>query len=551
MEMLEQVGLGSKIAQQCFACRTAVGYDSNGNEIKGRGWSFVEDIPDTTWNFATICRQKFVEEIYRKELEGLGVSVYSPVDFKDLTIDHSVPQGEHRVMATVLDVATDQDYQIKCRYLIGADGSRTAVRRAASIESDGDSTEDRWVRIDGVLDTDMPKARSYGAIESPIYGNVLWIPLDHNATRIGYHMSEARQNLYDGGFTQEIAVKEAKEAVKPFHIEYKQVDWASVYIVGQRVARHFFTQGCIFLAGDACHTHSSGAGQGMNAGTHDAVNLAWKLSLVLRGIAKPDLLDTYEHERRPNAQKLIDYDKDISVLISKRLPKSWTGDPGADPNVVLGQILQEAKGFNTGLTIGYERNVLNHDDQRGSGIKSLTPIHTMPSPATPGYRGPDVILATPATFESLRLYKLTPNNTRFYILLFAGEPSVTATFLSRFASALASSSLFSRPRLPPSNAQSSGDISYLSASTETSLPMDFITILATKGASVWEMMGNMPPLGSAYFDPDHSAHERYGIDVKEGSVVVLRPDGWIGMKIPVNADAVKKIEVYFSGFLNV
>lgn len=86
---------------------------------------------------------------------------------------------------------------------------------------------------------------------------------------------------------------------------FKQVDWWTIYVVGQRIARDFSKQ-CIFLAGDACHTHSSGAAQGMNTGIHDAVNLGWKLGLVLNGAAKPDvLLESYGAERRPNVEKLI------------------------------------------------------------------------------------------------------------------------------------------------------------------------------------------------------------------------------------------------------
>lgn len=399
MEMLDQIRLAEEITQQCFAVRTSGAFDANGNEVKGWGWSFPEDIKDAKYNFASVLRQKFVEDIFRGRLAKHGVHVHAPAAFVDLEVDETVPRGGHPVIATILDNATDKECKIRCKYLIGADGSRTAVRRGANIAWDGDSTEDGWVRIDGVLSsTDMPKPRSYGAIESSVYGNVLWIPLDHGATRIGYAFSKERQQPYKN-FNEEAMIKEAKESVKPFNIAYEGVDWASIYIVGQRVAQKFFSQGCIFLTGDACHTHSSGPGQGMNAGMHDAINLAWKLSLVLRGIAKPALLDTYEAERRPNAQKLINYDEDISVLISKRLPRSWTGPSDANPNVVLGQILKEANGFNTGLTIGYESNVLNitqikrstngvrdQEDVPDSQMGDIGSSVTIPAPAVPGYR---------------------------------------------------------------------------------------------------------------------------------------------------------------------
>ena len=86
-------------------------------------------------------------------------------------------------------------------------------------------------------------------------------------------------------------------------------EWFSVYRVGQRLASNFaFPLQGIFIVGDAAHTHSPKAAQGMNVSMHDSFNLAWKLNLVLRNIAWPSLLDTYEHERKLIAQRLVEFD---------------------------------------------------------------------------------------------------------------------------------------------------------------------------------------------------------------------------------------------------
>ena len=137
--------------------------------------------------------------------------------------------------------------------------------------------------------------------------------LDHGVTRIGFAFTAERQKAYPE-LNEEPAVKEAIASVKPFKLRCKQVDWFTVYFVGQRVARNFFAKDCLFLAGDGCHTHSSGAAQGMNIGIHDACNLGGKPSVVLKGLAPPSLLETYEIEHLPNVQKLINYDEDISRL---------------------------------------------------------------------------------------------------------------------------------------------------------------------------------------------------------------------------------------------
>jgi len=382
---------------------------------------------------------------------------------------------------------------------------------------DGSTTEDKWVRIDGIIETDMPKSRVYGAIESPTHGNVLWAALDHGGTRIGFAFTAERQKAYPE-FNEEAAVAEAIASVKPFHLKFKKVDWFTIYSVGQRVARQFFTKDCVFLAGDACHTHSSGAAQGMNTGLHDACNIGWKLSLVLDGLASPSLLNTYESERRPNVQKLIDYDKDISRLMTMQLPIGWQGDPKTDPNEILGVVMEEASTFTSGLSISFGPNDLN---KKGSFEPSSSP-----GPVTPGQRGPDVQLFRPGTNEATRLHKETPNKARFHVVVFAGEPDHTAALLKEFAAVFEASEIFSN----------------------VELPISWLTIAAKSGPSAFELLGVMP-FGKIFYDPEHTAHIRYGINTESGGVIVLRPDGWVGTATVLKAEAVNELALYFRNLL--
>ena len=101
--------------------------------------------------------------------------------------------------------------------------------------------------------------------------------------------------------------------------------WFAVYQVGQRVTDRFddvppdeagSRLPRVFIAGDACHTHSAKAGQGMNVSMQDTYNLGWKLAAVLEGRAKPDLLRTYTVERHAVAQRLIDFDKEWSKIMA-------------------------------------------------------------------------------------------------------------------------------------------------------------------------------------------------------------------------------------------
>src|SRR4029078_10981355 len=72
----------------------------------------------------------------------------------------------------------------------------------------------------------------------------------------------------------------------------------------------------VFIAGDACHTHSAKAGQGMNVSMNDTWNLGWKLGAVLRGTAGPELLHTYSAERQKIAKQLIDFDREFAKMFS-------------------------------------------------------------------------------------------------------------------------------------------------------------------------------------------------------------------------------------------
>ncbi|KAK7885600.1 hypothetical protein LTR67_010393 [Exophiala xenobiotica] len=544
MEILSQMGLGDQITQQCVAVRTSAAYDKTGTEVFGRGWSFLEGIEDSRFKFASVLRQKFVEDIFRAELKKLGVEVSEMKSFGSLEVDESVAPGEKgRVKATIVDTSggegNEKEYTVRCRYVIGCDGSRTVVRGAAGIESDGDRTEDKWVRIDGVLkSTNMPKPRSYGAIESPIYGNVLWIPLDHGATRIGFALNEERRKMYKE-LTQEVYIQEAKLSVKPFDIEYERIDWASVYSVGQRVARTFWAKESVFIAGDAAHSHSSGAGQGMNAGMHDAVNLGWKLALVLTGVLKREVLETYSLERQPNSKKLIKYDEDISVLVSGRFPKTYSGDRSEDPNVVLGKILQEAKGFNTGLTIGFEPNVaVMRDDSGEDDLSNLVAKRSIiPAPAIPGYRAPDVQVLTPALWEPVWLQTLMANLARFYVLVFVGKSAKSKDLFMTMKTDIQKNHRLSPSKAPITEAKTNGVHLNGDSSLAEEWPLDFVTILPEKVGNAWFELGT-DPLGRVYYDGDGSANKRYGVDAETGAAFVLRPDGWIGARFELGSEGV-------------
>ncbi|KAL4797127.1 FAD binding domain-containing protein [Aspergillus venezuelensis] len=498
LELLDQLGVIEPMLQLGFACRSSVTYKDGERVIPGRVWTFMENIKDTAYDCTLVLRQMYTEAILREKLESVGAVYYQGIECIDFQHDSNAPSDEFPIMSTFKNTTTQETFQLKSKYLIGADGGRSFVRRHAKIPFCGDTSEDKWIRIDGIVETDMPITRAYGAIESRTHGNVLWAPLDHGATRIGYAYSSEIAAKHPNGVTGEVAVQEAIESMKPFKVKFKEVHWWTLYTIGQRIAKTFSTQNDrIFLCGDAAHTHSSGAAQGLNTGIHDAVNLAWKLALRVRGLAKPEVLSTYTVERTSAVQKLIDYDKDIAMLMSCKWPAWYTGDKNADHHLVLGEIFEKAASFNTGLGISYSANVLNQNIQPAEN-----PCCTL----VPGSRPPDVDLSMPGTHRSVRLQSITPNQATFWVLLFAGnhDASIQESLrqLKRYLEATA-------PELASHKA------------------IKWLTIVSGSGCSPYEALGT-GPIGDAYFDPSNATHDKFGVDMNRGAAVVLRPDGLVG-----------------------
>jgi phenol 2-monooxygenase len=270
---------------------------------------------------------------------------YYGLHASELEIDES-GSAEHPVTVTLRHVKelgdTGQSSIIRARYVVGCDGSRSATRAAIGRGLTGDTTNESWGVMDVLAVTDFPDIRFKCAIQSANQGNILIIPREGGylvRLYIELHEVNDREILENRSVTPEKLVKVANRILHPYTIEVKDVGWWSVYEIGQRLCDRFDDVPTskaatrlprVFIAGDACHTHSAKAGQGMNVSMADAWNLGWKLGSVIRGTARPELLRTYSEERRAVAKQLIDFDREFSRLFSARAAGSRTGGEGAD-----------------------------------------------------------------------------------------------------------------------------------------------------------------------------------------------------------------------------
>ena len=210
------------------------------------------------------------------------------------------PGASHPVTVTL-----DHDGKaetIRARYVVGCDGARSRVRQAIGLELRGDSANKAWGVMDVLAVTDFPDIRLKSVIQSSGEGSVLIIPREGGyMVRLYIEMDKLAQGerVASRNITPDHLIAAANRIMAPYKLDVKEVAWWSVYEIGQRLTDRFDNgdNPCVFIAGDACHTHSPKAGQGMNVSMRDAFNLGWKLAAVLRGRARPELLQTYTQER--------------------------------------------------------------------------------------------------------------------------------------------------------------------------------------------------------------------------------------------------------------
>ncbi|NQX37001.1 FAD-binding monooxygenase [Herbiconiux sp. VKM Ac-2851] len=253
------------------------------------------------------------------------------VDYGYEFVTLAVEEGrEHPVAVTLRETAGEREgleRQVRAKYVVGCDGARSGVREAIGRSLVGASAAHAWAVMDTLAVTDFPDIRTKCAIQSQA-GSILHIP------REGGHLFRMYVDLGevapgDNGAvrrtTVETAIEKANAILHPYTLDVKDVAWYSVYEVGHRLTDKFdeVPEGddrCphVFITGDACHTHSAKAGQGMNVSMQDGFNLGWKLAHVLTGRASEELLKTYSAERQVIAKNLIDFDKEWSTLMAKK-----------------------------------------------------------------------------------------------------------------------------------------------------------------------------------------------------------------------------------------
>ncbi|KAF9630473.1 hypothetical protein BFW01_g1035 [Lasiodiplodia theobromae] len=259
-----------------------------------------------------ILNQARVNELMVEDVRRFGgPEIEYGYEVQSVHVDDQLASDPNAHCVSVFAVKDGVRQEFKAKYVLGCDGAHSVTRKSLHINMVGNSTDAVWGVMDVYPRTNFPDIRKKVMIHSHL-GNIIIIP------REGGSLTRFYVELAAGTQASEVQLEDLQRAtssiLQPYQIDFVDTAWWSAYAIGQRLADNFTYKNRVFLTGDACHTHSPKAGQGMNVSLQDGHNIGWKLAAVLNGNAKPTLLETYVSERQKVAAELIAFDESWTKL---------------------------------------------------------------------------------------------------------------------------------------------------------------------------------------------------------------------------------------------
>ena len=273
-------------------------------------WMPPPDTSDISPTTAATCDQDQLEPILRADAERHGAGVRFNTELVGFT------QSRDEVVARIRDRATGAESSVRARYIIGADGTQSPVREAVGIGRHGPGVLQHWMNV--IFEADLPTNIDGRPIRSVFVTDIngTLVPRGDGRWLMAVQFVPDRHERAED-FTPERCRDLIRRGAGRPDLTVDVVDarpWEAAAAVADR-----YQEGRALLVGDSAHVMPPTGGFGGNTGIQDASNLAWKLEAVVNGIAEPELLETYDAERRPIA--------DRTVAQSLARLQAWFKDP--------------------------------------------------------------------------------------------------------------------------------------------------------------------------------------------------------------------------------
>ncbi|KAI0202839.1 FAD binding domain-containing protein [Astrocystis sublimbata] len=475
---------------------------------------------------------------------------------------------------------------IRAKYVVGCDGAHSWTRKTLGkdFEMHGEMTDFIWGVLDIVPITDFPDIRTRCMIHSASSGSLMIIPREGKLVRLYIQLTEVSTG--DGRvdrskITPGVIFQAAKKIISPYKLEYHYCDWWTAYQIGQRVGDKFSKSDRVFLAGDAVHTHSPKAGQGMNVSMQDAYNLGWKIGLVCKKILHRKILSTYELERKQIAQELIAFDHKFSRLFSGKPAKDVMDETGVSMEE-FSQAFNKSHMFTSGIGVDYKPSALVSKPSEQRIVKSAEEVEAdqlaaheqaqstlfLATNCKPGMRFPSCQVLAQSDARPWQLHHRMPSDGRFRLVVFSGDVSKPQRqkTVNDLGDWLATDIIPKYPRMTLSpGADPHGSATKFKTDRQPSI-IDVLLIHSAKRADV-EFLRDLheiyhpfdDKLGwnldqvfadeESHHDGHGHAYEGYGVDPEEGALVIVRPDGYVGLVTSIEEKGWKEAEKWFQGVL--
>lgn len=441
-------------------------------------------------------------------------------------------QGNYPVAVRVRYTAGErqgEERTVRAQYVVGCDGAHSKVRKAIGRKMHGQQAAHAWGVIDVLVDTDFPDIRTKCIIQSKSGGNILHIP------REGGHLfrmyvdlgevatDDASRKVRETTFEDTLA--KANEILYPYHIDVKSLVRYSVYEVGHRLTDKFDDVDDpdrqtprVLITGDACHTHSAKAGQGMNVSIQDGFNIGWKLGYVVQDFSPASLLNTYSAERQEVAQNLIDFDRQWSNLMAT--PEESFNDPAE-----LEDFYVKTFEFPAGFMTEYRPSMITGDNSH-QDLATGFPI---------GKRFHSAPVVRIGDANPLELGHQAKADGRWHLYVFADrQPPAEDSAVDAWAAWLTESADSPVRAHTPAGADfdSLFDVKVIYQQTHRDVEMNDIPAAFLPRVGPFELTNREKVFA---VDGREDIFEARGIDRDQGAVVVVRPDQYVAHVLPLTA----------------
>ncbi|KAF7342168.1 3-(3-hydroxy-phenyl)propionate hydroxylase [Mycena venus] len=435
---------------------------------------------------------------------------------------------------------------IKAKYVVGCDGARSWTRKQLGFSLEGDSANIYWGVMDARPITNLPDLRVKVVLHSADSGSLLIVPRERNLVRFYIQMGKLQpgEKLDASAQSPEKIIESARKIIAPYTLECPQVEWWSVYEIGQRLCKNVSFKNRVFLAGDAFHTHSPKGGQGMNVSMADSYNLGWKLAACAKGISSPSVLDTYGEERVEVARQLIEFDHKVSRLFSGK--PAVAESEGVSMEEFQALWVRMGK-WSSGTATKYEPSLIMAESTAAKiGLAKNIII---------GSHFESQMVVCYADAHAVQLADKLVADGRWRLIVFAGNmgsPNQLQRFNDLCSHLLnAPESPIKKYTPPAADLNSVIEVLTLTSSPRRALPYSAFPELARPfvGRYRYPTYDQIFSDEVSYLDGGGEAYSGYGVDPSgPGCVVVVRPDQHVADVLPFE-DCVETLALFFDRFM--